>query len=83
MAMARPDVSRDDLELLARSFAASWSVNGGLNRGEIDYTVDWLYESPDFAGLRRPDLAEWVDFSVLDAVLAEVGTAPGADRPAR
>jgi NitT/TauT family transport system substrate-binding protein len=83
MAVARPDVSREDLALLARSFAASWSENGGLNRGEIEYTVEWLYESPDFADLRRPDLAEWVDFSVLDAVLAEVGTAPGADRPAR
>lgn len=83
MTRARPDVSRDNLAVLARAFAASWSVNGGLNRGEIDYTVDWLYESPDFAGLRRPEPAEWVDFSILDQVLAGIGTAPGADRPAR
>ena len=33
---ARPDVERADLELLARAFAASWSENGGLDRGEID-----------------------------------------------
>jgi NitT/TauT family transport system substrate-binding protein len=83
MTRARPDVSPDDLEVLARAFAASWSVNGGLSKGEIDYTVDWLYESPDFADLRRPELAEWVDFSVLDGVLADVGVAPGADQPAR
>jgi NitT/TauT family transport system substrate-binding protein len=83
MVKARPDVAREDLEELARTFADSWSVNGGLNRGEIDYTVDWLYESPDFAGLRRAELAEWVDFTTLDAVLADIGTAPGADQPAR
>ncbi len=83
MALAQPDVARDDLETLARSFAASWSVNGGLNRGEIDYTVDWLYESPDFSGLRRPEDAEWVDFAVLDGVLAGIGTDRGADQPAR
>ncbi|HET9068146.1 MAG TPA: ABC transporter substrate-binding protein, partial [Amaricoccus sp.] len=83
MVKARPDVAREDLEELARTFADAWSVNGGLNRGEIDYTVDWLYESPDFVDLRRPELAEWVDFAPLDAVLADIGTVPGADQPAR
>ncbi len=83
MVHARPDVSRADLETLAAAFADSWSVNGGLNRSEIDYTVDWLYATPDFAGLRKPDLSEWVDFSVLDGVLADRGIAPGADQPAR
>ena len=35
MAMARPDVDRATLEMLARSFTGSWSVNGGLNRNEL------------------------------------------------
>ena len=83
MAAARPDVGREDLEALAAVFADSWSVNGGLNRKEIDHTVDWLYQGPDFSGLRKPEVSEWVDFSVLDDVLADLGPAEGADRPER
>lgn len=83
MVRLRPDVPRADLDALSRAFAGSWSLNGGLDRDEIDYTVNWLYEGPDFADLRRVDTAEWVDFSVLDEVLADRGTSPGPDRPTR
>ena len=53
MVTARPDVDRATLEELARTFVGAWSVNGGLNRDEIEATVDWTYATPDFAGLRR------------------------------
>jgi NitT/TauT family transport system substrate-binding protein len=82
MAAARPDVPRSQLEALVASFDASWSVNGGLDREEIDNTVAWLHEDPSFEGLRPPGLDEWVDFSVIDGVLAEIGTVPG-DEPGR
>ena len=83
MVKARPDVARADLEKLAESFAGSWSVNGGLSRGPLQETQNWLYATPDFAGLKTVALAEWVDFSVLDGILAELGTAPGFDEPTR
>ena len=82
MAAARPDVDRATLEELARQFAGSWSVNGGLNRGEIEETVEWAYATPDFAGLRRVTLEEWVDLSVLGAVLDSEGVADETDAPA-
>ena len=82
MAAARPDVDRATLEELARQFAGSWSVNGGLNRDEIEETVEWAYATPDFAGLRRVTLEEWVDLSVLGAVLDSEGVADETDAPA-
>jgi NitT/TauT family transport system substrate-binding protein len=83
MAAARPDVSREDLTALAEAFAESWSVNGGLNREEIEFTVDWTYESPDLEGVRRVELSEWVDFSLVDEALKAADTYPGFDEPGR
>ena len=83
MVAARPDVDRADLEDLAVTFAESWSVNGGLNAQELAYTADWLYDGEDFAGLEPVALEQWTDFSVLDEVLARLGTAPDLDQPGR
>lgn len=83
MAAARPDVDRADLELLAEAFKGSWSVNGGLNREELEYTVNSTYESEDFKDLRRVETPEWVDFTVVDEVLKGLGPAPEMDQPVR
>jgi NitT/TauT family transport system substrate-binding protein len=83
MAVARPDVGRSDLETLAGSFAGSWSVNGGLDRNELEFTMDWLYATPDFQDLPRIAVTDWVDFSPLDSVLAGAGIAAGPDSPGR
>ncbi|RUT31381.1 ABC transporter substrate-binding protein [Arsenicitalea aurantiaca] len=83
MATARPDVPREDLEALAEAFTQSWSVNGGLSREELEYTADWIYEGEDFQNVTRVETAEWVDFSVLDTILAELGTDEAMDAPTR
>lgn len=83
MKEVRPDLSEDVLVGLAEAFAASWSVNGGMNREELTFTQDWLYDGEDFQGQRVVELEEWVDFAPVDAALAELGTAEGADQPAR
>lgn len=81
MASARPDVDRETLATLAQSFANAWSVNGGLNRAEIDATVDWTYATPDFEGLREVPFEEWVDLGPIVDVLKTEGIAPGGDQP--
>ena len=81
MAKDRPDVDRATLEMLAKSFAGSWSVNGGLNRAEVQATVDWTYQGPDFAGLRKVGFDEWVDLGPIADVLSKDGTAPDNDPP--
>jgi NitT/TauT family transport system substrate-binding protein len=82
MVAARPDVDRATLEQLGQTFVGSWSVNGGLNRAEIEATVDWSYATPDFEGLRKVDFDEWVDLGVLGAVLDREGVATESDAPA-
>lgn len=81
MATARPDVDRATLEELGRTFAGSWSVNGGLNRDEIATTVAWTYQTPDFADLRPVAIDEWVDFGVVGAVLESEGVDVEHDAP--
>ena len=79
MAQARPDLNRADLESLAEAYSQSWSVNGGLSANELAFTADWNFESPDFADLKPLTMDQWVDFSVTDEMLANIGTAPDLD----
>ena len=83
MESERPDIDPEMLAELATRFAGSWSVNGGLGRKDLAATADWLYGTPDFKDVPRVALADWVDFSVADAVLKAMGTDPSADTPDR
>ncbi len=77
------NLTPDELEKLAKSFDGSWSINGGMSRKELQYTQDWLYQTEDFKDVAPIVLDDWVDFSVADDVLSDLGTAPGADQPTR
>jgi len=71
------------LDALAESFAGTWSVNGGMSRAELQFTQDWIYATEDFKGVAAVELDRWVDFSVLDGILADMGTDNSADQPGR
>ncbi len=77
------DLSPEDLQSLAGTFGASWSVNGGMSRSELQYTQDWLYATETFASMAPVTLEQWVDFSVMDGILADLGTSDGPDPAAR
>jgi NitT/TauT family transport system substrate-binding protein len=83
MIKARPDVARADLETLGTAFAGSWSVNGGLEKSELEYTADWIYQGEDFKDMPKVTLDQWVDFAPLDAVLAKIGRDAGMDAVSR
>ena len=83
MANYRGNLTPEAMATLAASFEGSWSVNGGMSRSELQYTQDWLYGTKDFSGLPPVALDDWADFGLADAALAALGTAPGADQPAR
>jgi NitT/TauT family transport system substrate-binding protein len=76
-------LSPKDLGDLATSFTGSWSVNGGMNKDELQYTEDFVMKGDDFKGATAPALDSWVDFSVVDSVLAALGTAKDGDTPGR
>ena len=77
----QPGLSPDDLATLEASFARSWSVNGGMNADELDFSAQWLARTEDFVGLDIPDLADWAELSLLEEVLADLGTDPAMDPP--
>ena len=83
MAKARPDVPRVRLNKLAKAYSKSWSVNGGLNFKQIAYTVERQYKRKDFKGLRPIKPEEWVDTSLIDAILKEIGVIKGMDETGR
>ncbi len=72
-----PNSNEAELRELAATFAGSWSVNGGMNAGELQYTQDWLYSTEDFASVTPVTLDQWVDFGPVDAVLAGLGAVDG------
>lgn len=79
----RPDVKPESLDALAKAFAKSWTVNGGLQKDELEFTQNWLYQTKEFDGLRQLDLSEWVDFAPVDAVLKKNGIYQGLDTVSR
>jgi len=81
MVKARPDVSRADLEALGDAFKQSWSVNGGLNKTELQSTVEATYQGPDYKDLRKVALDEWVDLSIIESTLKSIGVSPISDKP--
>ena len=83
MRVARPDVPRDELAELARSFARHWSVNGGLDPAQVVYSIDQLYRQPEFRELRRVSADELLDPGPLGAVLSRMGIIEGLDEPGR
>lgn len=72
-----PNTDEAGLHALAATFATSWSVNGGMDATDLQYTQDWLYSTEDFASVAPLTLDQWVDFGPVDAVLAELGTVDG------
>lgn len=83
MAKLRPDVEASTLTTLGEAFLTSWSVNGGLQKNELQFTQDWLYQSEDFKTLPVVTLDAWADFGPEDKVLAKIGVIEGADPVSR
>lgn len=83
MLVSRPDQTEEVLAELAATFVGTWSVNGGLNAAELAFSVGEIFAGEDFAGLTAPELGDWVDFTIIDAVLADIGTDDTGDAPVR
>ncbi|MDA0989257.1 MAG: ABC transporter substrate-binding protein [Verrucomicrobia bacterium] len=83
MAPFATQLNAEALTELGQSFAGGWSVNGGLSKTELQFTHDWVFATDDFKGAAPVSLDAWVDFSIADQVLAEIGVDQGSDIPAR
>ena len=83
MEKARPDVSRDDLAMLAQAYRLSWAVNGGLNLTDLAFSTDMLYRDPEWSDVARIAPKDWIDTHFVDTVLADSGTVPAIDPAGR
>lgn len=83
MAPHAPQMTPETLQALAQSFAGGWSVNAGLGRSALEFTQDWVFQTDDFKDAAPVALSDWVDFSLADEVLQDLGVRAGADVPSR
>lgn len=83
MAKARPDVERATLEKLAEDFRKSWSVNGGIQRAEMDFTQEWMYRLEKYENSDVVVPGAWADFGPIDRVLAKIGRSELGDAVSR
>jgi len=68
MVKARPDIKREQLEVLAKAYAKSWQVTGGLDEKELEFTTDAFYKSDDFKDIpKRVEPKDWIDRSFIEA----------------
>lgn len=80
MARARPDVQRSALEALAPVYVQSWSVNGGLQRKELDETQAWLYQKEKYSNSDLVIPGKWQDFEPIDHFLQKLGPWDTSDQ---
>ncbi|MAC82088.1 MAG: ABC transporter substrate-binding protein [Rhodobacteraceae bacterium] len=87
MTAARPDVDPATLGQLAQTYRDSWTVNGGLQREELLYSMraigqPYKRENGEDTPF-RVELEDWVDFAPMDAVLDKLGTSMLGDEISR
>jgi NitT/TauT family transport system substrate-binding protein len=84
MERARPDVKLATLSELAKIYQGSWTVNGGLQFGELIYTAKNTQsgvvlkvdgEDTPF----RIEVENWANFHPMDRVLTKIGTSDLGD----
>lgn len=83
MTRARPDVPAATLTELSALYAKSWTVNGGLQLGEANYTQKWFEESGALGeGISVP-AQFWTRMEPMDRVLEKIGISELGDTVTR
>jgi len=87
MADDRPDIARATLAELAKTYSESWTVNGGLQKKEMLYSLRSLgqpYKRENGEDTPfRVELEDITDFGPMDAVLEELGPSTLGDEISR
>jgi NitT/TauT family transport system substrate-binding protein len=83
MAAARDDLSKENLEETAKFLVGRWCVNGCLNAEELAKTAAFIYENPDFEGVKVLDIGEVIDPSFTENALKDAGIYEGSGIDAR
>ncbi|MFQ6135157.1 MAG: ABC transporter substrate-binding protein [Nitrososphaerales archaeon] len=77
----RPDMTYAQLSTIYDKL--TWAVNGGLNPDDWNEAVNYYYGLPEFEGVPRIGMNDWVTTSFVDEVLRDLKLISGADDPGR
>jgi NitT/TauT family transport system substrate-binding protein len=69
----RPDLTRESIARTAAFNATLWCVNGCMKPEMLQTSMDFIYESPDFADVPVIGPDDIVDYSFTDTALEEMG----------
>lgn len=83
MERARPDLGPAMLTELSAYYRASWTVNGGVQRGELLHAQTWYSRGMERNTGWIVDPAKWMDFAPMDRVLARIGVSDLGDAVSR
>lgn len=83
MARARPDVPAATLDELSKLYARSWTVNGGLQMADVNYTLTWFEESGALGADVKIPAGFWTRFEPMDRVLEKIGVSADGDAVTR
>lgn len=83
MQRARPDVAPETLAELAKLYARSWTVNGGLQLADVNFTQTWFEESGALGADVKIPGRFWARFEPMDRVLEKIGVSEGGDAVTR
>ena len=75
MAKLHPEIPHDRLLKLAKAYRNDWSVDGGIDPANADYTANELYKSDIFKTLpRKVGVDDWIDMHFIQDALRAVGS---------
>lgn len=63
--------------LSAELNASRWCINGCMTTRELEKTLAFIYQKPDFEGVAVIDFADLADLSFTDGAVATLGPAEG------
>ncbi|WP_162783834.1 ABC transporter substrate-binding protein [Devosia naphthalenivorans] len=73
LAAGRDDLTREDLIKTVDSLEGRWCVNGCMNTDLLQVTMKFLYEGPDFAGVKAISLDDIVDLRFIAGATEQLG----------
>lgn len=82
-AAARDDLPRDSVARTGAFLTNRWCINGCFDPAELQSSVDYIYATPDFAGVPVLPVDDLVDYTFTDRALEELGVAGGTGMDAR
>lgn len=82
-AAARPELTRENLEMTAGLNAARWCINGCMNPEKLAESIEFIYSNPEFAEVPVLGIDDLADLGFTISAMETLGVAGGTGLDAR